>query len=301
MTERDLEGAIAAFAAERLGCDVTRVVRLDAFVTNAVFTVDAVGCRCVVKASALHDALRAEAWACARGADAGCGAPEVLGFGRLGIDDGPSAFLMRRVDGSPIAAGHRAFREVCAGLRRLHDVRPPGFGWLAGASWHARGDLSLAHQTWLDFLNGICADTRTLADAYAIAESVADAASAAIAARARALAAVEVGSLCHGDLKPAHILVGADRLAGVIDWGDAVVGDPLWDLARFAHRVDGATAASLVEAYDPERERADELAWRLPLYEALWLLVDAVIAHRLLGRRVDAVLESAVRLLPSCT
>jgi aminoglycoside phosphotransferase (APT) family kinase protein len=300
MTERDLERTVAAFAAEQLGREVTRVVRVDAFVTNAVFAVDAGECRCVVKASKLHDALRAEAWACARGADTGCAAPEVLGFGRLAVGD-TSAFLMPRVDGSPIAAGHPAFPALGAGLRRLHDVRPPRFGWLAGASWDARGDFSLPHRSWLDFLNGICADTRTLADAYELAAPVAEAASAAIDARARALAAVEMGSLCHGDLKPAHILVDAGRLAGVIDWGDAVVADPVWDLARFAHRAEGETTASLVDAYDPERAMADELAWRIPLYEALWMLVDAVIAHRLLGRRADAVLGSAMRLLASCT
>lgn len=38
--------------------------------------------------------------------------------------------------------------------------------------------------------------------------------------------------LTHGDLGPEHILVtpGGD-LAGVIDWGDASVGDPVWDFA----------------------------------------------------------------------
>ena len=38
--------------------------------------------------------------------------------------------------------------------------------------------------------------------------------------------------LTHGDLGPEHILVTpAGDLAGVIDWGDAAVGDPAWDFA----------------------------------------------------------------------
>jgi aminoglycoside phosphotransferase (APT) family kinase protein len=38
--------------------------------------------------------------------------------------------------------------------------------------------------------------------------------------------------LTHGDLGPEHILVTpAGDLAGVIDWGDASVGDPVWDFA----------------------------------------------------------------------
>jgi hypothetical protein len=49
----------------------------------------------------------------------------------------------------------------------------------------------------------------------------------------------------------------------------------------------------LLAGYDPERAMVDELAWRVPLYEALWMLVDAIVAHRL-GRRVDALLEAAM-------
>jgi aminoglycoside phosphotransferase (APT) family kinase protein len=239
----------------------------------------------------MHNALRAEAWACARGADAGCAAPAILARGRLSTEDGTSAFIMRRVAGRPIVAGHLAFREVGARLRRLHDVRLPGFGWLAEASWDERGDFSLLHRSWLGFLQGICSDVRGLADSYVIASQVAAAAAAAVDARADALAAVEVGALCHGDLKMAHILIDADRLAGVIDWGDAVVGDPLWDIARFAHRADAASLAGLLAEYDPKQMMADELAWRLPLYAALWELVDAIVSHRL-GRRVEASLEA---------
>jgi aminoglycoside phosphotransferase (APT) family kinase protein len=289
----DREQAVAAFVASELGCEATRVVRVDAFATNAVYAVDADGGRFVVKASMLHDAVRAEAWACARGAEAGCAAPAILGRGRLGTDDRMSAFIMRRVAGGPIVAGHPALPEVGGGLRRLHAVRLPGFGWLAEASWDERGDFSLRHSSWLGFLQGICGDARRLADCSVVAAPVAEAAAAAIDAHADALAAVEVGSLCHGDLKAAHILVEAGRLAGVIDWGDAVVGDPLWDIARFAHRADGGAVAGLLAGYDPERALVDALAWRVPLYGALWRLVDALVAHRL-GRRVEALLEAVM-------
>jgi aminoglycoside phosphotransferase (APT) family kinase protein len=246
-----------------------------------------------VKASLLHDALRAEEWACARGADAGCAAPAILGSGRLGAGDGMSAFIMRHVDGRPIVAGHPAFREVGVGLRRLHGVTLPGFGPLAEAAWDERGGFALPHRSWLGFLRAICGDAHRLADRSALAAPVAEAAAAAIDARADALAAVAVGSLCHGDLKTSHILVDGDRLAGVIDWGDAVAGDPLWEIARFAHRSDRALVGSLVEAYDPGRAMAGEIAWRVPLYEALWMLVDAIVDYRL-GRRTDALLEATM-------
>lgn len=42
--------------------------------------------------------------------------------------------------------------------------------------------------------------------------------------------------LTHGDIGPAHVLVtDAGDLAGVIDWGDIEVGDPVFDLAWIIH------------------------------------------------------------------
>ena len=100
----DREQAVAAFVASELGCEATRVVRVGAFATNAVYEVDVDGRRVVVKASMLHDALRAEAWACVRGADAGCAAPAILGLRRFSTGDCMSAFIMSRVAGWPIVA-----------------------------------------------------------------------------------------------------------------------------------------------------------------------------------------------------
>jgi aminoglycoside phosphotransferase (APT) family kinase protein len=59
--------------------------------------------------------------------------------------------------------------------------------------------------------------------------------------RTRALALfAEVDSLTgfeptfiHNDLSAPHLLVHNGKLAGVIDWGDAVVGDPARDYAWF--------------------------------------------------------------------
>src|SRR5436190_23246805 len=97
------EAAVAAFVVEHLGCPPAAVQRVRAFATNAVYKVEAGGHRLVVKASAMHDALRGEAWACDQGSGAGCPVPAVLGFGRLGTGAGRSAFIMSRIDGVPLA------------------------------------------------------------------------------------------------------------------------------------------------------------------------------------------------------
>src|SRR5262245_46389602 len=89
-----LERAVAAFLERELGCRATRLVRLDAFATNVVYEVDAGELQLVVKASTLHDALRGEAWACVRAAEAGLAAPPILAFGRLGAEAGTSALVL---------------------------------------------------------------------------------------------------------------------------------------------------------------------------------------------------------------
>ncbi|HEY5070537.1 MAG TPA: aminoglycoside phosphotransferase family protein [Caulobacteraceae bacterium] len=58
--------------------------------------------------------------------------------------------------------------------------------------------------------------------------------------------------LIHGDVTDDHLLLaaGGERLAGLIDFGDACVGDPAYDLAYFfAYGED--TARHLVARYDP--------------------------------------------------
>ncbi|MCP2342258.1 phosphotransferase [Actinomadura rupiterrae] len=35
----------------------------------------------------------------------------------------------------------------------------------------------------------------------------------------------------HGDLHPANVVVSDGTLAGIVDFGDLLAGDPAWDLA----------------------------------------------------------------------
>src|SRR5205823_14897913 len=44
-----------------------------------------------------------------------------------------------------------------------------------------------------------------------------------------------VHALVHGDLGPEHLLVRDGKLAAVIDWGDARIGDPALDYAWLLH------------------------------------------------------------------
>jgi aminoglycoside phosphotransferase (APT) family kinase protein len=288
------ERAITAFVTANLGLQTTRIARTEAFATNAVYEIDVDDRRFLLKASRNRDALRAEAWACARAVDAGFPAPEIIvDMQQIGSDPAMAAFVMSRVAGEPITMGHAAFRELGAAVRRLHEIKLPGFGSLADAAWDQRDRFALQCGSWFAFLTSICNDTRRLAEGCAIASLVADAVETAVNAHADELANA-TGSLCHGDLKANHIFIERGGLTGVIDWGDAVVGDRCWEIARYAHRGDAQSLSLLLSGYDPDGSMADDLAWRIPLYSVLWLLVDAVVDHRL-GSSVNALLNAAMR------
>jgi aminoglycoside phosphotransferase (APT) family kinase protein len=64
-------------------------------------------------------------------------------------------------------------------------------------------------------------------------------------------------ALTHSDLGPAHLLVRDGRLAGVIDWGDARIGDPALDYAW------------LLNGPFPDWEVDDELRRRALIYHRL--------------------------------
>ena len=86
-------------------------------------------------------------------------------------------------------------------------------------------------------------------------------------------------ALLHADLLPEHLLVRDGRLAGVIDWGDARVGDPAldyawlldgpftdWDVDPDLRRRVGLTAAShrgtrRTTACSQTGRRASSAAW----------------------------------------
>jgi aminoglycoside phosphotransferase (APT) family kinase protein len=85
-------------------------------------------------------------------------------------------------------------------------------------------------------------------------------------------------ALLHADLGPSHLLVRDGRLAGVIDWGDARLGDPALD---YAWALNGPFADWEV---DPDLRRRARFYHRLgPWYEAHYGLFTDQPPHTELG------------------
>ncbi|HET6988494.1 MAG TPA: phosphotransferase, partial [Kribbella sp.] len=69
-------------------------------------------------------------------------------------------------------------------------------------------------------------------------------------------------SLVHCDLGPEHILVTDGRITGIIDWTDAVIGDPALDLCWLLNDAPASVADGVAETYEPTPElRARAFDW----------------------------------------
>lgn len=94
-------------------------------------------------------------------------------------------------------------------------------------------------------------------------------------ARTEALEGVRT-ALVHADLGPEHLRCRRGSLVGVIDWGDAVVGDPALDFSWLLHghlRGDEVIAAYTGPVDDGFRDRVRFYRRLAPWYEADYGLV----------------------------
>lgn len=144
----------------------------------------------------------------------------------VGAEDGPPSLLvLDRIDGVPLRPGvdGAAWRQAGRVLRRLHDLDWPAAagpsGW-SGRNWH---DHFL---WWVDHERD-----RLLAD-HSLPVTVVDQMHRYLSSTFVSMAEPD-RHLLHGDCQADHYLVtpGSSRIAAVLDFGDAVLGDPVWDLA----------------------------------------------------------------------
>lgn len=192
------------------------------------------GAPVVLKASGLQN-VAVEAATCDRARAAGVPAPVVLDSGTDQRLPGERWFLMERVPGKRWS--EQAFsrqgdlavlEQLATHFRSLHAIRLPGYGRLTEAgegeqtswtAWLAEGFARSAEP--------LVADGYLTAGFRGLTEAVLSAMEPLLASRP--------GALIHGDLGDGEIYVDPDtmKITGLVDWGASVVGDPLYEFARF--------------------------------------------------------------------
>lgn len=188
----------------------------------------------ILKATAEYD-VRAEKLTCELVRRAGVPAPEILAEGWEPDLPGSHWFIMQAADGDswdPCKYEDlipRVQEELASLLFRVHRIHRPGFGPIT-IEGHGQ------YASWIDWLT---CEARKATEDLRVAGYLRhdlDDQLEKVFARRRAALDTSAGSLLHGDLDPKEIFIDTSNgsVLGIIDWGDAVVGDPLFDLARFA-------------------------------------------------------------------
>lgn len=240
----------------------------------------------VIYAKAAGDAdVRAEVVAIRLAAEAGVLVPRVL---RTASDDrvpGGDWFAMSAVEGVEWAVENQALAantlpDVARSLVRLHRVSARGFGSLGRTGNGTYGSWP----GWLAHSARGCLDR--LFDSGHVTD---DFRTTAVELFQQAAPAIERGSLIHGDLTGSETLVDpmTGRIVGIVDWGGAIVGDPVYEFATLQA---GGPAddprptivlPTILDGYVAEtgtdRARIDQV---LPLYQAHQALCNADWSRR---------------------
>ena len=207
-------------------------------------------------------AVQAEAWACRTACAVGVPAPVVVDVGE---QDGRPFVLLRWIVGEPMDTPGAAVEVAGAALRGVHEVEGQGFGWLFEGGIED-GEPRGAFATWLDAVLAM-SDTSRIEAAGLVPIGTGDRLRVALESQRPALEAVTTARFLHGDVHLRHLLRKEAHLVGIIDWGDAAFGDPLFDFGRF-RRCGQPALAQLAAGYGLKVDPDD--AELIELYCCVW-------------------------------
>ncbi len=160
-------------------------------------------------------------------------------------------------------------------LRAVHEIEVEGYGLLtAGRDGH--GPVRGREDTWADVIARPLAELPTLVAAGIVDEPLVERVRSVFARESGLLACGTGGVRLHADLRSRHVFADQGRLTGIIDWGDATVGDPAYEFGRYSQAGD-ASPALVLRGYQPDRD--DDFDRRIVLYRALWSLYALVWEH----------------------
>lgn len=171
--------------------------------------------------------------------------PEPLHVGRPGHGYPWSWTVVRWIAGTnamsnPLVDDARSGKMLAGFLRALHRPAPPDAPYN-----HFRGCPLPTKQAHFDGHLPVIAD-----------EELRQAATAVFVDGMCAHSS-ELPTWIHGDLHAGNVVVDADRIVGIIDWGDTSHGDPAVDLVAAWSLLGPAARAAFCNTYRP-----DEAMWR---------------------------------------
>lgn len=241
---------------------------------NQAFVLRVGGAGAVVK-TATPEAVRSEAAVLSLLAEMGIPVPTVLAADPAGAVAGRSVLVTVRAEGAPLDGPAPVLAELGALLRRVHAVEVDGAGTIGATPAGLRGRAG----SWTEALAEPLGRLGEVVAAGHLDPGLVEPIAAAVAGirpvdgRAR---------LLHGDLHLRHVFTRDGRVTALIDWGDALAGDPAYDLGRLIHsgvvgadlRRGRALLTAVVEGYGPPPP------WEDMVRGAVAFVVRAMVGER---------------------
>ena len=201
--------------------------------------------------------------------------PVIEAFDATGDTAGAPCLLLRHVGGRPLTGVEPVLRTAGAHLRAVHDIKLDGFGSLV-----VHGPIRGEDLTWADTVRRRTTRLEPIIDAGLIDADLVARAGVALEKGQQLFDAVPSGRLLHGDFHPRHVYASDERITGIIDWGDATSGDPVYDLGRVLHSgvLDKglehgfALVQVVVDGYGDAPWIRRELTAKLLLYAAVFVM-----------------------------
>lgn len=219
--------AVRALLQREFG-DVSPLEPLQEGEESRAFAFDSGGRACVVRINRSARGFEKDAWVQRRFVREGLPIPEIVAIGLL--DDGHAWCVSRRAAGVTLQDLAPAELPAVVGeVARVLDVIAASD--LHGTRGYGRFDAEgvAADASWPAFLSGICRRDMSVLKRAADRRRVE-------AWRDRvvdfAAGCADVRGLVHGDFGSNNVLVDAGRISAVIDWSEALYGDPLYDVAN---------------------------------------------------------------------
>jgi hygromycin-B 4-O-kinase len=239
--------------------------------------------------------LQAAAWAAP-----GLPIPGVL---EIGSALGGVYAVSERVSGTPVDGlePHQypaALDSLFDALEAIRQIDLPGKGF---GIWRAPDGVA-SHRSWSQFLVAVGERDDDRIRGWRERLSSDPKASAVFDLARRCLeqqvsVCPDLRGVIHGDLLAGNVLVDGDRISGIIDWGNSMAGDPLYDVAwlTFWAPWHPGLDPDLVRALATERFDEPRLAERLSCYE-LHIALDG-LQYQAFAERWDDLAETTARTL----
>lgn len=172
-------------------------------------------------------------------------------------------------------------RQLGQHLRRLHGIPLPGFGFMNTAVLAAEGRLQGLDSDYPAYF-GKCLDQHLayLGEHQLLPDSTLAEIRGVFAAQAPRLCLAQ-GVLVHRDLALWNVLGTPAAITAIVDWDDAVSGDPADDLGMLACFYDEAFLAEVLTGYWDRTPSPPDFAARMWLHTLRNMLWKTKIRHSL--------------------